>query len=159
MEAITWRHQCFVCKRPIQGGNPCVVFSTDKAGFVGVCHAKCSYDLHRYGCGWFHMRPPDYLSVEQVSFLMHFYPKLYGLPGAMQPNWELRNCLGRFISGYPASMRYPMASLQASMAEHRHLFRPGPYEGDLEGDFLRSLGEIQRSARETPVRVEIDFRR
>ena len=90
---------------------------------------------------------------------MHFYPKLYGLPGAMNRNWELRNCLGRFISGYPASMRYPMASLQASMAEHRHVFRSGPYEGDLEGDFLRSLGEIQRSARETPVRVEIDFRR
>jgi hypothetical protein len=90
---------------------------------------------------------------------MHFYPKLYDLPGGMQPNWQLRRCLGNFIGEYPASMRYTMAFLQASMAEHEHLFRGGPYEGDLEADFLRSLGEIQRSAREMPVRVEIDFRR
>ena len=157
METITWRHQCFVCKRPIQGGNPCVVFSTDKAGLVGTCHSKCSYGLYRYGYGWFHMHPPDYLSSEQVSFLMHFYPKLYNLPGGMDPNWQLRNCLANFIREYPASMRYPMASLQTSMDEHKLLLRPGPYEGDLEADFLRSLGEIQRSATEMPIRVEIDF--
>ena len=32
------------------------------------------------------------------------------------------------------------------------------YEGDLETDFLRSLGEIRQAARENPLGIEIDFR-
>ena len=158
METITWRHQCFVCKRPIQGGYPCVVFSTDKAGLVGVCHAKCSYSLYRYDCGWFRMHPPDYLSSEQVSFLMHFFPRLYSLPGGGRPNWQLRSCLGSFITEYPASMRYPMSSLHASIAEHKHVLLPKTYEGDLEAGFLRSLGAVQGAAREMPIHMTIDFR-
>ena len=157
METITWRHQCFVCKRPIQGGSPCVVFSTNKAGLVGICHSKCSYGLYRYGYGWFHMHPPNYLSSEHVSFLMHFYLKLYNLPGGMELNGQLRSSLANLLREYPDSMSDPMASLRMCMDEHKRLSRAGPYEGDLEADFLRSLGEIQRSAREMPIRVEIDF--
>ena len=157
METITWRHQCFVCKRPIHSGNPCVVFSTDKAGLVGICHSKCSYGLHRYGYGRFRMHPPDYLSTEQMSLLMHFYPKLYSLPGGMKPNGQLRSCLARLLREYPDSMSNAMASLRLCMDEDRRFSTAGPYEGDLEADFLRSLGEIQRSARATPISVEVAF--
>ena len=158
MKKITWKYQCFVCKLPIQGGNPCVVFSTDKAGLVGLCHSRCSYGLFRYRYYWFRMRPPDYLSSEQVSFLMHFYPRLYSLPGGMEPNGQLRICLAHLIREYPASMRNPMISFRTCLDEQKRTSRGVPYEGDLETDFLRSLGEIQRSAREMPIHVEIDFR-
>lgn len=158
MEKIIWKCQCFVCKRPIQGGNPCVVFFTDRAGLVGLCHSRCSYGLYRYGYGWFHMHPPDYLSSEQVSFLMHFYLRLYSLPGGMEPNGQLRRCLAHLIREYPDSMSNPMASFRECLNEQKHLPRAEPYEGDLETDFLRSLAEIQRSAREKLIHVEIDFR-
>ncbi len=157
METITWRHQCLVCERPIQGGNPWVVFSTDRAGLVGVCHTKCSYGLHRRGYGRFRMHPPDYLSTEQVSFLMHFFPKVYSLPGAMEANNQLRSCLARLLWEYPDSMNNPMTSLRLCMDEDGRFPREEPYEGDLEADFLRALGEIQRSVKATPLSVEVDF--
>lgn len=158
MEKITWKQQCFVCNRPILGGNPCVVFSTDKPGLVGICHARCSYGLYRYRYGWFHMHPPDSLSSEQVSFLMHFYIRLYSLPGGMEPNGQLRRYLSYLIREYPPSMIKPMESFRLCLDEQKGLPNGGPYEGDLETDFLRSLGDIQRSARMNPVHVEIDFR-
>ena len=103
------------------------------------------------------MRPPDFLSSEQVSFLMHFYPRLYSLPGGMEPNGQLRICLARLVREYPASMSNPMASFRACLDEQKRSPHEWLYEDDLETDFLRSLGEIQRSAREKPVHVEIDF--
>ena len=42
--------------------------------------------------------------------------------------------------------------------EHKYMSHEWLYDGDLETDFLRSLGEIQRAARKKPVGVEIDFR-
>jgi hypothetical protein len=104
------------------------------------------------------MHPPDYLSSEQVSFLMHFYLRLYSLPGGMEPNGQLRRCLAHLIREYPDSMSNPMASFRECLNEQKHLPRAEPYEGDLETDFLRSLAEIQRSAREKLIHVEIDFR-
>ncbi len=103
------------------------------------------------------MRPPDYLANEEVSFLVHFYLRLYNLPGGIEPNGQLRSCLANLLREYPDSMSNPMASLRMCMDEHKRLSSAGPYEGDLEADFLRSLGEIQRSAREMPIQVEIDF--
>jgi len=105
------------------------------------------------------MHPPDYLSSEQVSFLMHFYLRLYNLPGGMEPNGQLRRCLAHLVREYPASMSNPMVSFRTCLDEQKRLLHAEPYEGDLESDFLRSLGEIQRSAREVPIHVEIDFRR
>ena len=98
MDKVTWRHQCFVCKRPIRGGKPCVVFSTDKTELVGLCHSRCSYGLYQYDYGWFQMCPPDYLSEEQLSFLVQFYYRLYNLPGGQEPNRELRICLAQLYS-------------------------------------------------------------
>ena len=90
---------------------------------------------------------------------MHFYPRLYSLPGGMEPNGQLRRCLADLDNEYPGSMSDPMAFFRAWIEEQKHLARTEPYEGDLETDFLRSLGEIQRSAKEKPVQIEMDFRK
>jgi len=158
MDKVTWRHQCFVCKRPIRGGKPCVVFSTDKTELVGLCHSRCSYGLYQYDYGWFQMCPPDYLSEEQLSFLVQFYYRLYNLPGGQEPNRELRICLATLLSDYPASMVNPMVSFRTCLDEYKRWSREWLYEGDLETDFLRILGHIQRATREMPVKAEIDFR-
>jgi hypothetical protein len=104
------------------------------------------------------MRPPDYFSDEQVSFLMQFFPRLYSLPGGFQPNRELRYCLSTFLQDYPASSVNPMASLRKFLNGYKHLSYQQPYKGDLETDFLRILGQIQKAARENLVGVEADFR-
>jgi len=104
------------------------------------------------------MCPPDYLSEEQISFLVQFFYRLYSLPGGMKPNRELRFCLITFLQDYPASSANPMASLRKFLDEYKHRSDQQLYEGDLEADFLRSLGEIQKAARENPVEVEADFR-
>ncbi len=44
------------------------------------------------------------------------------------------------------------------MHEYKHSSYQRQYEGDLETDFLRILGQIQKEAAEKPVGVEIDFR-
>jgi len=89
---------------------------------------------------------------------VHFFHRLYSLPGGFKPNRELRFCLITFQRDYPASLADPMASLRKFLDEYKHQSYQQLYEGDLETDFLRSLGEIQRAAREMPVEVEADFR-
>jgi hypothetical protein len=51
-----------------------------------------------------------------------------------------------------------MASLQQFLDEYKHQSYQQLYEGDLEADFLRILGQIQKEAGEKKVGVEIDFR-
>jgi len=89
---------------------------------------------------------------------MHFYLKLYSLPGGTGPNGQLRRCLAYLVREYPVSMKNPMACFRMCLDEDKRLSREWRYEGDLETDFLRALGEIQRLAKEKPVHVEIDFR-
>lgn len=158
METVTWKCQCFVCKRPIQGGRPCLVFSTERAQFIGVCHSKCSYGLYKHHSHWFQMCPPYHLTGEQASFLVHFHPKLFSLPGGIEPNGKLRQALGAVLHDYPASMNNPMAVLRRSIEEQKRFHPERQYQGDLERDFLHCLGEIQRSARKAPLAVEFDFR-
>ncbi len=157
MQKITWKHQCYFCQRPIQRGNPTLIFATDKPELIGICHATCGSGKYRYG--QFQTCPPDYLSEEQISFLVQFYPKLYSFPGMDNPNSDLRRCLAGILRGYPASLADPMASLRKFLNEYKHQSYQQSYEGDLEVDFLRSLGQIQRAAKERPVGVEMDFRR
>ncbi len=104
------------------------------------------------------MCPPDYFSEEQVSFLMQFFHRLYSLPGGFEPNRELRFCLITFLQDYPESMTDPMASLQKFLVEYKQWSNEWLYDGDLEEDFLRILGQIQKEAREKPAGVEADFR-
>jgi hypothetical protein len=86
------------------------------------------------------------------------YHRIYNLPGGMEPNGQLRRCLAHLSREYPTSMKNVMESFQRCLDEERLLPQAAPYEGDLEKDFLRSLSEIQRSAEEKPIYVEIDFR-
>jgi hypothetical protein len=51
-----------------------------------------------------------------------------------------------------------MVSYRKSLDEHKREHRSWLYEGDLEADFLRLLGQIQSAAREKPLGIEIDFR-
>ena len=70
----------------------------------------------------------------------------------------MRWCLSVLIRDYPSSLINPMASYRKFLDEHKLGPREWLYKGDLEADFLRSLGEIQKAAREKPLRIEIDFR-
>ncbi len=104
------------------------------------------------------MCPPYHLTAEHVCFLLHFYPKLFSLPGGMEPNGELRHSLGAVLHDYPASMNNPMVVLRSSIEEQKRFHPDRLYQGDLERDFLRCLGEVQRSARDRPLAIEFDFR-
>ena len=156
MHKITWQYECLFCKRPIQRGRPTIIFSMDEPKLIGISHSTCCATKYNYG--HFQMCPPDYFSDEQVSFLVQFFHRLYSLPGGFQPNRELRLCLITLLQDYPASLANPMASLQEFLDEYKHWSHEWLYDGDLETDFLRSLGEIQRAARENPVGIETDFR-
>jgi hypothetical protein len=124
---------------------------------VGICHSTCGYG--RYQLDPFQMCPPNYLSDKQLSFLMHFVHWLYTLPGGMNPNRELRISVARLLREYPASMADPMESFRGFLNEHRRFHQEWLYEGDLEADYFRFLGNVQEAARKAPVRVEIDFRK
>jgi len=121
---------------------------------VGICHSTCG--SRRYSYGHFQMCPPDYLSEEQISFLVQFYPKLYSLPGRDKPNSDLRRCLADTLWDYPHSLINPAVHLRKFQEQNRN--KSQQYEGDLETDFLRILGQIQKEGGEKPVGVEIDFR-
>ena len=156
MQKITWKHQCYFCQRPIQRGNPTLIFATDRPELIGICHATCGSGKYRYD--QFQTCPPDYLFEEQISFLVQFYPKLYSLPGMNNPNSDLRRCLAYILRDYPASLADPMALLRELLDEYKHQSYQQLYEGDLETDYLRSLGQIQKAAKGKPVGVEADFR-
>ncbi len=154
MKRITWKCTCYFCQRPIQRGKPAILFSTDKPEVLGICHATCGSGKYRYG--QFQTCPPYRVSNDQVSFLAQFYPMLYSLPGADNPNTDLRRCLADILWKYPNSMRNPMLYLQKFQSENK--YRPQSYRGDLETDFLRTLAQVQRAAKENSVGIEIDFR-
>ena len=156
MQKITWKHPCTICHRPIQGGNPTILFAIDEPEMVGICHATCGYRWSRYG--QFHMCPPHYLSAEHLSFLVQFYPRLYGLPGWKEPNHKLRPCLAQLLRDYPVSLINPLVSYHEFLDERVHEYYDQPYKGDLEADFLRILGQIQNAAIQKPLGIEIDFR-
>ncbi len=157
MQKMTWQHECLFCNRPILRGRPTLIFSTDEPKLIGLSHSTCCATKYRYG--QYQTCPPYYLSDEQVSFLMHFLSKLYSLPGGMEPNRELRFCLGEFFRDYPASLGNPVAVLRKFLDDYKRWSHDWMYKGDLETDFLRSLGQIQKAAKKEPVGIEMDFRK
>jgi len=105
------------------------------------------------------MCPPDYLSDEQVSFLIHFFYRLFSLPGGMEPNRELRICLADILRDYPDSMVNAMASFRKFLVAYKRWAHEWLYDGDLETDFLRILAHIQKAAKEELAGIEMDFRK
>ncbi len=62
-----------------------LLFSERELRLAGVSHSVCSYSLYRSELAMFQVRPPEYLSEKEVSFLPHFLAKLYSLPGSDEP--------------------------------------------------------------------------
>ena len=151
MQKIAWKCLCSICRRPIYRGKP----TTGRPMMVVICHSTCGYG--RYNCGQFQMCPPAYSSDEQVSFLVQFYYRLYSLPGGQESNRELRGCFTFVLRDYPASLANPMTSLRKFLDERKHWSHEWLYNVDLETDFVRLFGQIQRAAREKPIGVEINF--
>lgn len=138
-------------------GRPTIIFSISEPLLIGVSHSTCCATKYQYAC--FQTCPPYRASSEQISFLMHFYPMLHSLPGGSEPNRELRWCLAEFLIKYPSSMRKPMSALQRFVKEHRKWGFEWQYHGDLETDFLRFLGQVQRAAKEKPIALDAIFRK
>jgi hypothetical protein len=127
--------------------------STSSPLLVGVSHATCGYNDSRYG--QFPLCPPDHLSIEQVSFLVHFYPRLFSLPGSAEGNSDLRRCLASILPEFPFSIGDPLAALHRFRREHEDEYQL--YAGDLEADYLRFLGQVSQAARAHGERTAIDF--
>jgi hypothetical protein len=157
MQKITWMHLCSICHRPIQSGRPTILFYVENPRLSGICHSKCGYS--QPALAHFQMRPQDYLSEAQISFLVQFYPGLHHLPGLREHNRELRIFLAYLLREYPFSMVNVMESFDKCLQEFQRWSKDWHYTGDLETDFLLILGKIQKAAEKNPVGIEIDFRR
>ena len=155
MPIITWNHLCNFCHRPIIRGKTTILFTTDKPLLIGVSHATCS--ATKYHIGRYQMNPPDFLSWQEVSFLIQFYPMFYSLPGVFNPNAALRESVASFLHYYPSSMINPMKCLYNFLEPNKD--NPQTYQGDLEADYLRFLAKVQKAAKENPIDVEFDFRK
>ena len=84
---------------------------------------------------------------------------LYSLPGQDNPDRELRWCLAKLLDRYPASAKKPMPILKKFVREQRRWGFKWLYTSDLEMDFLKFLGQVQKMAKDKPVEVEVDFRK
>jgi hypothetical protein len=129
------------------------MFATDKPLLLGLSHTTCSPT--KYNLGRHQMIPPDYLSREQIAFLIQFYPMLYALPNALTPNVALRQCMADLLYYYPLSMIDPMKCLHDY--KEMHLDEPFTYVGDLEADYIGFLAKVQKAAQINPVDVEFNF--
>ena len=130
-----------------------ILFTTDKPMLLGVSHSTCA--ATKYRIGHHQMNPPDYLSQEHVSFLVQFYPMLYGLPGGFEPNADLRRCAADLLWDYPAIMANPLKCIQDFRQQKEN--KSQTYQGDLEADYLRFLAKVQKAAKENPVNVSFNF--
>jgi hypothetical protein len=155
MYTLTWNCQCFFCHKPITRGRPTFIVSIDKPVLFGVSHSTCCATKYRYG--HFQMCPPYFISNEQLSFIVYYFPKLYSLAGAWEPNWELRHCAAELLYSYPETMLNPLVCIQRFREQNKN--KPWTYKGDLEADFLKFLGQVQKAAKEKPIEIEADFRK
>ena len=90
---------------------------------------------------------------------MHFYPTLHSLPGGEEPDRETRWCLARLLDKYPSSIKKPMPVLRNFVRDPKRWGFKWLHTGDLEADFLRFLGKVQKLAKEKPLEIEVNFRK
>jgi hypothetical protein len=155
MQTITWAYPCYFCHKPILRGRPTLIFSTDHPEFLGISHSTCCATKNQYGK--YKTCPPNNLSKERISFWMHFYPTVYKLPGAFEPNRALQYCLVDLLHEAPDALDNPIKHLRKFQVWNRRDVQG--YGGDLERDFLKFLGNVQRLVKEQPVDMEVDFRK
>jgi len=144
MPILTWGETCLFCHKPICRGLPKLIFSTEVPQLLGLSHSTCC--ATKYSIGQYQICPPQYLSSEQVSFLISLFPKLYSLPGGFEPNRELRHALVCLLGSYPESMQDVMGVFTKENGQYLNCFQGNKYDGDLETDYLRALGQIQAMA-------------
>jgi hypothetical protein len=155
MQTITWTHLCYFCHKPILRGRPTLILSTNCPELLGVSHSTCCATKYQYAK--YQTCPPDYLSADRVSFWIHFYPLVYRLPGAFEPNRALRYSLVDLLHEAPDALDNPIKYLRKFQIWNKRDVQE--YTGDLERDFLKLLGNVQRLVKEQPVGLEVDFRK
>jgi hypothetical protein len=155
MVKVTWGQNCIFCQRPITRGKPMLVLSIEGPKLIGFSHSSCGWTKTRFGL--LQTCPPYYLSDENVSFLVQLFPRLYGLPGGMEQNGQLRGTVARMLRDYPESICDPILFIREFISEQHISPYNKPYVGDLETDFIRFLAETKRLA-ETRLGIEVDFR-
>jgi hypothetical protein len=155
MEKLTWSHPCLYCNRPILRGLPALIFSREQTQLLGLSHSTCSATKYRYAR--YQIHPPQQMTAEQVAFLMNFYSRLNALPGSYLPNGELRFMLCQLIDEYPDSLIDAMDHFRDRRIEYARLYHGVKYEGDLETDYLKFLGDTQLLAKKTEA-PEVDFK-
>jgi hypothetical protein len=64
--------------------------------------------------------------------------------------------LARLLEYYPKSLIDAMANFHKSRTEHARWYQGPEYQGDLETDYLKFLGEITQMAKKTDV-PDADF--
>jgi hypothetical protein len=153
MPTITWNHLCNFCHRPIPRDKPTILFATDKPLLLGISRSTCGATKYKYG--HHQMIPPAHLSCEQVSFLIQYFPMLYSLPSGFESNSDLRRCAANFHWDYPDILAYPLKCVHDFQEQNQD--EPRKYEGDLEADYLKFLGNVQKAAKENPVDVKFEF--
>ena len=95
------------------------------------------------------MHPPQQMTAAQVAFLMNFYSRLNALPGSYLPNGELRFMLCRLLDEYPDSLVDAMSHFNQGRAAYTRIYHGIKYEGDLETDYLKFLGDTQQISKKT----------
>ena len=85
---------------------------------------------------------------------MHFYSMLNHLPGGSESNRGLRWSLAQLLINYPSSVKKPLAVLQKFLKEHKRWGFQWQYGGDIETDFLRFLGKVQKAVKDNPINVD-----
>ena len=152
-EIIAWNTPCHFCGEPVGSAYPLLIMSLNQAAWIGVSHVECGYNDFRYA--QFRLRSPGRLNTAQVSFLTHFYPCLFKLPGWGQPVSALRRCLALILLDFPEAWSNPAPLLQRFIDENRNEI--DLYQGDLQAEFFNFLGEVQKAAQKDPIHFEIDF--
>jgi hypothetical protein len=150
---ISWNTPCHFCDKPIGSGYPLLMLSPNQAAWIGVSHVECGYQDFRYA--QFRLHSPGLLDKNQISFLAHFYPGLFKLPGWGQPTAALRRCLALILLDFPAAWSAPVPLVHKFIEENNDEVKL--YPGDLEADYFKFLGEVQKSAQEYPLNLELNF--
>jgi hypothetical protein len=88
---------------------------------------------------------------------MHFWPRLYALPGALDPQGVLRVLLVEWIGTYPDSVADTATIFRQFINHHAHRQDVLAYRGDLETDFIHFIAETSSLARTSAADVEAEF--
>jgi hypothetical protein len=153
LKLISWEAACHFCHKPISRDYPLAIMSLQQAAWIGVSHVECGESA--FGYARFSLPAPGVLNSGQISFLVHFYPALFKLPGWGHSRSALRRCLASLLLNYPQGWYDPAPFLRTFIQENQTEIEH--YPDDLEADFFNFLAEVQASVITHPLDIELDF--